>query len=220
MKKNGFTLAEVLITLAIIGVVASLTLPALMTNTGEQQYKTALRKVINTLSEAGQMNASLEGFDYAGLTTNTENTIYDADGNVIQSLYALLQTRTHVVDAAADGGAGMPQWTKSVMYFKDGTAILFDKSKTSSINGMADGFLVVIDANGKKGPNVMSNCNKKPAIVSTDVPTTFTDTRPNDNYNSRCNKKENRMIKDRFIIKLQDGLAEPYDDASQWAMEN
>ena len=29
MKKNGFTLAEVLITLAIIGVVATLTLPAL-----------------------------------------------------------------------------------------------------------------------------------------------------------------------------------------------
>ena len=33
MKKNGFTLAEVLITLAIIGVVATMTLPALMTNT-------------------------------------------------------------------------------------------------------------------------------------------------------------------------------------------
>ena len=38
MKKNGFTLAEVLITLAIIGVVATLTLPALMTNTQEQQW--------------------------------------------------------------------------------------------------------------------------------------------------------------------------------------
>ena len=44
MKKNGFTLAEVLITLAIIGVVATLTLPALMTNTAEQQAKTALKK--------------------------------------------------------------------------------------------------------------------------------------------------------------------------------
>ena len=42
MKKNGFTLAEVLITLAIIGVVATLTLPALMTNTQEQQSRTAL----------------------------------------------------------------------------------------------------------------------------------------------------------------------------------
>lgn len=46
MKKNGFTLAEVLITLAIIGVVATLTLPALMTNTQEQQARTALKKVL------------------------------------------------------------------------------------------------------------------------------------------------------------------------------
>ena len=44
MKKNGFTLAEVLITLAIIGVVATMTLPALMTNTQEQQAKTGLKK--------------------------------------------------------------------------------------------------------------------------------------------------------------------------------
>ena len=44
MKKHGFTLAEVLITLSIIGVVATMTLPALMTNTAEQQAKTGLKK--------------------------------------------------------------------------------------------------------------------------------------------------------------------------------
>ena len=61
MKKNGFTLAEVLITLAIIGVVATLTLPALMTNTQEQQARTALKKGINTLTEAAQMNSAIAG---------------------------------------------------------------------------------------------------------------------------------------------------------------
>ena len=43
-KANGFTLAEVLITLAIIGVVATMTLPALISNTGEQQAKTGLKQ--------------------------------------------------------------------------------------------------------------------------------------------------------------------------------
>ena len=63
MKKNGFTLAEVLITLAIIGVVATMTLPALMTNTGEQQAKTGLKKMVNTLTEAAQMHKTVSGFD-------------------------------------------------------------------------------------------------------------------------------------------------------------
>lgn len=44
MKKFGFTLAEVLITLAIIGVVAALTIPTLITNYQKRQYVTGLQK--------------------------------------------------------------------------------------------------------------------------------------------------------------------------------
>ena len=92
MKKNGFTLAEVLITLAIIGVVATLTLPALMTNTAEQQAKTALKKGINTLTEAAQMNQAIAGFDYASLTVAGTS---QEDANT-QSLYGLLSQRASV----------------------------------------------------------------------------------------------------------------------------
>ena len=53
MKKNGFTLAEVLITLSIIGVVATMTLPALMTNVQEQQARTGIKKAINTKKRQG-----------------------------------------------------------------------------------------------------------------------------------------------------------------------
>ena len=72
MKKNGFTLAEVLITLAIIGVVATMTLPALMTNTQEQQARTGLKKGINTITEAAQMNQALEGWDFASTLKQNE----------------------------------------------------------------------------------------------------------------------------------------------------
>ena len=82
MKKNGFTLAEVLITLAIIGVVATLTLPALMTNTQEQQSRTALKKGINTLTEAAQMNQAIDGFDYATFSTTSTNNANDVPDEV------------------------------------------------------------------------------------------------------------------------------------------
>ena len=50
--KNGFTLAEVLITLGIIGVVAAITLPALVANHQKQVLKTGLKKAYSRLNEA------------------------------------------------------------------------------------------------------------------------------------------------------------------------
>lgn len=55
-KKNkifkAFTLAEILITLGIIGVVASLTIPTLVKNYQKQQTVEKLKKVYTTLSQA------------------------------------------------------------------------------------------------------------------------------------------------------------------------
>lgn len=53
-KKIGFTLAEVLITLGIIGVVAALTIPTLMHSTQEAEFKTGYRKAYSVISQALQ----------------------------------------------------------------------------------------------------------------------------------------------------------------------
>lgn len=52
---DGFTLAEALITLAIIGVIASMTLPTLATNSLRQQAASGLSKAINTLESANAL---------------------------------------------------------------------------------------------------------------------------------------------------------------------
>src|SRR5574344_1363304 len=52
LKKFAFTLAEVLIVLGIIGVVAALTIPNLIKHTQEQETVSQLQKVYTTLSEA------------------------------------------------------------------------------------------------------------------------------------------------------------------------
>ena len=44
--KNAFTLAEVLITLGIIGVVAAMTMPTLLNSTQGAQYRTAYKKAL------------------------------------------------------------------------------------------------------------------------------------------------------------------------------
>ena len=60
-KKHGFTLAEVLITLMIIGIVAALTIPSVISNYQQQQFKTGLKKAVSVLNEAIQMNIAQEG---------------------------------------------------------------------------------------------------------------------------------------------------------------
>lgn len=51
-KKNAFTLAEVLITLGIIGIVAAMTLPTLIANYKRQEYSTQIKKFYSTFSQA------------------------------------------------------------------------------------------------------------------------------------------------------------------------
>ena len=59
--KKAFTLAEVLITLLIIGVVAALTIPSVISNYQQQEFKTGLKKAVSVLNEAIQTNIALEG---------------------------------------------------------------------------------------------------------------------------------------------------------------
>ena len=61
MKRRGFTLAEVLITLGIIGVVAALTAPALVQNSGSAQTGPKLAKAVSTWETANEMALTEQG---------------------------------------------------------------------------------------------------------------------------------------------------------------
>ena len=65
-KRFGFTLAEVLITLGIIGVVAAMTIPNLIANTNGAKFRSQFKKTISTLNQAGLMAQAQYDFDYAG----------------------------------------------------------------------------------------------------------------------------------------------------------
>ena len=95
--KKAFTLAEVLITLAIIGVVAALTIPSVISNSQQQEFKTGLRKAVSVLNSAITMNMAIDGespYDNANTfgyfarhmsiiksTTNLKSIYYMNEGN-------------------------------------------------------------------------------------------------------------------------------------------
>lgn len=65
-NKFAFTLAEVLVTLGIIGVVAAITMPTLVANNREKQLITALKKNNALIEQSLYMVQSKYGYtDYA-----------------------------------------------------------------------------------------------------------------------------------------------------------
>ena len=112
MKKTigmgGFTLAEVLITLGIIGVVAAMTMPTLINSTQGAQYKTAFKKSLTVLSQAVVMNIALNDYDLSQVVAGTNTAAEDVDAGTdatdvggAQSLYDLFSNRLNVVRTAA-----------------------------------------------------------------------------------------------------------------------
>jgi prepilin-type N-terminal cleavage/methylation domain-containing protein len=60
-KNSGFTLAEVLITLAIVGVIAALTIPAVVKNYQKTQIISKLKKVYSAINQAYNMSQAENG---------------------------------------------------------------------------------------------------------------------------------------------------------------
>lgn len=61
---NGFTLAEVLITLGIVGVVAAMTMPVLINDIQGRQLQSAVKKSYSTISQALEMYYAENGERY------------------------------------------------------------------------------------------------------------------------------------------------------------
>lgn len=60
-KNYGFTLAEVLITLVVIGVIAAMTVPAVINSVNKKDYVTGLQKSYSTLANAIRLSQAENG---------------------------------------------------------------------------------------------------------------------------------------------------------------
>ena len=130
MKKQGFTLAEVLITLVIIGIIAAMTLPSLLGGTNKQEIKTGLQKAMSTISQAITLEYALTGDDFSTLNSTTMERFLktrfnakDITGNVVTTSDGMMYNFTNAI------GATQPSST----YFID------------------------VDVNGRKGPTASTS---------------------------------------------------------------
>lgn len=224
MKLKGFTLAEILITLSIIGVVAAVTLPALMTNISERSFITGLKKGVNTLNEICQRNKAKNGFGFSGLNSGDTTQIYDSMGNVNKSLYAVLLANSAGAKYLPSGQLKTySDLSDKGVLFSDGQVVTWSTFFEGSDKSPAKYNIVMLDVNGSKGPNRYSNCDGDVNYTSGFSVTSYAmgvDIYLGEPRNlDQCKDNKKRVIRDRFKLYLDDNGAIPLDAATQWAMD-
>ena len=173
-KISGFTLAEVLITLGIIGVVAAMTMPTLMNSTQGAQYKAAYKKALSALSQAVTLNMALDEWNFADLDQNdyTLEKMLSSRMNVVRTETGAFKnvdgTKNYSITGAASdvGGADLTAPSgngQTTLFFNDGIMFSFETAAATACT-KADGATEkvcsgFIDVNGIKAPNREVKCD-------------------------------------------------------------
>ena len=151
-KKSGFTLAEVLVTLMIIGVIAAMTIPSLMQSTAQQEYKAAFKKAVSMLNQAVTLNYALDGED---------GTDFTGDG-----FFDLMTKRLNIMSSVP---TNKELYTADGMWFSttdpssaNGTKLTVSSAGACAVDDTETVCSVVyVDVNGSKGPNAWTEGTNK-----------------------------------------------------------
>lgn len=183
MKKSGFTLAEVLITLSIIGVVSALTIPNLGASTSVSKNKATLQNTIATLNGALTQNQAQYGWNLSDVTQDCSS----ADDNAKSKYSKCALFNTQLIGETYLGPTQTSVATTAGQYgFKNTSADFMREAMGASASGAGsvvayrlangavfgfgasgafcpnesrkEGCVGFIDVNGNAGPNQPITC--------------------------------------------------------------
>ncbi len=158
-KHFGFTLAEVLITLAIIGVVAALTLPALLNSTRGAELKTGFKKEFAALASVPKLSYAHDGTDFSNwdqkATADQLEDNFDVVKRVDDEKDLGLATGEKYGEADLNGAIYLVLNDGAILIVPTGFGPCSYTKTTSDVTLTGDGTdcKLYIDANGVKGPN-------------------------------------------------------------------
>lgn len=156
----AFTLAEVLITLGIIGVVAAMTMPSLITNYQKKQTVTQLKKAYSELSQALKMSeteyGTMDSWDFSNFESRDERMNDFTSRYLIPNLKIL---KTCVPSSSECWADNILALNKKLIhsYLINGVGASFVTVSGYSVYYWPDdtGVWFFIDINGLKKPNVV-----------------------------------------------------------------
>ena len=157
IMKKAFTLAEVLVTLGIIGVVSAMTVPTLMQNHQRKTYVTQLHKIYNELSQAlvrYQNDKNALNLTEAGLTSEVASQNFLKEYFNVVSECETLTTPCFASEYKTMTGSTITEayveFNHKAYVLANGISIrpLYSKANDKILN-------IIVDINGQKGPNIL-----------------------------------------------------------------
>ena len=169
--KNGFTLAEVLITLGIIGIVAAMTMPTLIANYQKKQTSAQLKKAYSTFAQI-LLQSQYENENSSNWVTTEPSSSYDENLAYFNTYWAPYLKVIKICKTMAecgyniDGYASVADRKNYVYYgqydnvpgfiYGDGTyAYIRPYNAQSTEDNRYKLQLISIDLNGAKRPNTI-----------------------------------------------------------------
>ncbi len=163
MKKTGFTLAEVLITLGIIGVVAAITIPSLMTAHKKHVTGAKLKKSVSTLNQAIKLseseNGELETWDKSLDQEEFINIYLRPYMNIALTCKDITKCGYKQSKAWKNLNGQYNRYYEPTAYKRvpfitmDGVLYAFANNTYTTVNTDNDK-IILVDINGAKGPNI------------------------------------------------------------------
>lgn len=151
----GFTLAEVLITLGVIGVVAAITIPTLVANYQKKQTITQLKKVYTTLYQAIELSEVQNGpVEYWNSSLNNSIFIKNYIKPYVTDMKILSYDKNKMPSYKRPNGTIENTFTPfyqgaNIFVLADGTIIYSGNDVgTNSVS-------FIVDLNGFKSPNII-----------------------------------------------------------------
>lgn len=148
---SAFSLAEVLITLVVIGVIAALVIPLGLHNHHKQEYEVSLKKALTTLNQALFLQYALDG---------TRVSDYDTAEEVIDNIF---MKRMSVIKTAVNF-TGWP--AGKVFYTADGQKFcIYGTKGPCTSDGTEPCFSIYLDVNGERKPNKYTDNTLNPQDI-------------------------------------------------------
>ena len=169
----AFTLAEVLITLGIIGVVAAMTMPSLVQNYQKKALETGLKKSYSVLSQAVQRMIEEDGEIPSRASVGSTNDNWMAFEKSLSQHLKIVKYCSNSFNGMSDkciSGDSFGSWFGSTYksynkktlgtagwWFDDGMYVLADGSFLFLDVSVSNDVLLNIDINGSKAPNALGH---------------------------------------------------------------